>query len=160
MVLPCVSLPLYIIKVTSYSSVLDPRIGLEGLKAEANRETNIEDRLEYLTQIKSAVEDLKWHYTSDYVPESTTTQPLAHQMPATVSTTPRPFNFFAAYTPSEATPTDELDRFLAFHPLGFGSDIPNPIEWWKDHRNSYPHLARLARDILSIPGECRFHLIA
>jgi hypothetical protein len=31
--------------------------------------------------------------------------------------------------------------------------VRDPLKWWWDHRYEYPHLSRMARDYLSIPGE-------
>jgi hypothetical protein len=34
--------------------------------------------------------------------------------------------------------------------------ITDPLQWWIEHKNTYPRLWRMARDYLTIPGMC-FH---
>lgn len=33
------------------------------------------------------------------------------------------------------------------------STCPDPVKWWATHQSTFPRLAQMARDILSIPGE-------
>jgi hAT family C-terminal dimerisation region len=43
---------------------------------------------------------------------------------------------------------DEISRYL-----DAGTEhVDDPIEWWVDHRDTYPHLFRMALDYLTIPG--------
>jgi hypothetical protein len=44
---------------------------------------------------------------------------------------------------------DELDDYLA-KPL---EKVRDPLQWWWDHRASYPTLSKMAFDFLSIPRE-------
>lgn len=49
---------------------------------------------------------------------------------------------------------DEIDRFLEL-PLEL---VKDPIAWWRDHRNMFPNLHRMAIDYLSIPRKYFFTL--
>jgi hypothetical protein len=64
-------------------------------------------------------------------------------------TTTNIFDNLPALTPPKpATLGCELDRYLA-------SDVEyvaDPISWWHNHCDIYPHLSRMALDYLSIPG--------
>lgn len=44
---------------------------------------------------------------------------------------------------------DELDRYLQ-EPT---EAAPNPLLWWKENQFRYPHLSRMARNYLCIPGK-------
>lgn len=131
--------------------VLDPRIGYHGLLAEAEMDENEASRAEYTEQIESAKISLKAYYLGYYLPQPTND---ATAVTAPPLTSPATIDFFNAYTPPEDTsPTIEIDEFTKLRPLGFGKHTPLPLRWWKDHRDTYPNLSRLARDILAIPGE-------
>ena len=43
---------------------------------------------------------------------------------------------------------DELDQYLSL-PCELA---PNPILWWRTHKESYPTLSRLAFDLLGVPA--------
>ena len=44
----------------------------------------------------------------------------------------------------------ELDHYLK---SPWVKDVEDPLQWWFNNRGSYPHLQRMARDFLTIPGE-------
>jgi hAT family C-terminal dimerisation region len=44
---------------------------------------------------------------------------------------------------------NELTTYLA---APVDSSVRDPLKWWWDHRFEYPHLSRMGRDYLSIPG--------
>jgi hypothetical protein len=134
-------------------TVLDPRIGYEGLKHQASQDNDLLRREDYLKQINDAVESLKGYYHENYSLAATVPSFTADGTPR-LSNTPKPFDFFAIYASSATTTSaaDELDQYLLIRPLGFSKGTPNPIIWWKCNRHLYPNTARLARDILSIPG--------
>jgi hypothetical protein len=43
----------------------------------------------------------------------------------------------------------EIDKYLQL-PV---EDVKHPLQWWHDHRTTYPNLSRMALDYLSIPGK-------
>ena len=58
--------------------------------------------------------------------------------------------FLGRYRNHIAVPANnELMQYLQRKPAG----SCNPVEWWAGHQDSYPNLSRMARDILSMPGE-------
>jgi hypothetical protein len=42
----------------------------------------------------------------------------------------------------------ELDRYLRLEPV----ETDDPVQWWIDHKSSFPRLSRLALDIFAIPA--------
>ena len=48
-----------------------------------------------------------------------------------------------------ANEVDELTRYFATAP----EPVHDPIQWWRDHRATYPRLSRMAIDYLMIPGK-------
>ncbi len=44
---------------------------------------------------------------------------------------------------------DELQRYLAADV----EDVKDGLMWWHERRAAFPHLSRMGRDYLSIPGE-------
>ena len=57
--------------------------------------------------------------------------------------------------PKKVTLADELTRYLAT-PTEVALD---PLLWWIEKQAVYPHLSRMARDYLSIPGTTKSILI-
>jgi hypothetical protein len=44
----------------------------------------------------------------------------------------------------------EIDEYLAQSV----EDVKDALSWWYKQRHAFPTLSRMARDYLSIPGEC------
>jgi hypothetical protein len=65
-------------------------------------------------------------------------------------------DLFAENADEPSAPQQELERFFALRPEKYGTS-PDPVKWWASHQSTFPRLARMARDILSIPGQ--LHLI-
>lgn len=112
-----------------------------------------------MRRIEDARTRLKAHYLDNYLPGlpsvSDTANPQLSSTP--LHGTPARFDFFASYAPlDDVSPTIELDELFKLRPLGFGKQTPLPLVWWRDHQIMYPNVSRLARDILTIPGECIF----
>lgn len=63
------------------------------------------------------------------------------------------FNFTSRYSASqgESTPDDELDEYFNMKRVKEW-DGCDPVAWWGNHAAQFPNLSKLARDILSIPG--------
>lgn len=57
-------------------------------------------------------------------------------------------NLPALSAPKKATLRDDLDRYLSTDP----EDVTDALQWWYEHKHTYPHLHRMALDYLSIPG--------
>jgi len=45
---------------------------------------------------------------------------------------------------------DELETYLS---ADHDHKVDNVIQWWIDHKHTYPRLSRMARDYLTIPGK-------
>ena len=50
---------------------------------------------------------------------------------------------------SKTTVTNEFDHYINSPP---DPDITSPLQWWKAHKEQYPNLSKMARDILSVPA--------
>lgn len=64
----------------------------------------------------------------------------------------------ARYAPSDQPgytmdPDDELSNYFHLDPKDANCLGVDPLKWWQMHRERFPNLSRLARDIFSIPGE-------
>jgi hypothetical protein len=55
-------------------------------------------------------------------------------------------------TPPKTHYRDELARYLSTDPVA----VDDVLMWWHEHSAMYPHLSRMARDYLTIPGVSRF----
>jgi hypothetical protein len=66
------------------------------------------------------------------------------------------FDLFADNADELSAPQQELDRFFALRTEKYGASS-DPVKWRASHQATFPRLARMARDILSIPGQS--HLI-
>jgi hypothetical protein len=64
---------------------------------------------------------------------------------------PSKVNFTARYKKRTNVATDEFEEYLKLPQEDF--ELCDPIQWWAGRRAQFPNLSRLARDILSIPGE-------
>ncbi|EXU94708.1 hAT family dimerization domain protein [Metarhizium robertsii] len=57
---------------------------------------------------------------------------------------------------SSAIPTSELERWLATPRIQFDVSIAKSADflrkWWKEHKDEWPLLAAVARDLLSVSG--------
>jgi hypothetical protein len=56
----------------------------------------------------------------------------------------RPVNYYASSRPT----VDEYEAYTRLLP----TPVDDIIGWWKDHESTYPHLAKMAFDLLSIPA--------
>jgi hypothetical protein len=110
-------------------SVLDPRISTQTFEADFNDDA---DMLAHINDCKAKLRTLYDNYTSEEPPhtEPSTLESLGSELP----------------TPAE----DELEEYFQLAPDTSGID---PVKWWSDRSSSFPNLSRLARNVLSIPGE-------
>lgn len=51
--------------------------------------------------------------------------------------------------PLSQTMDEEVQRYRAVQSLSVEA---NPLEWWKDNQNQFPHLAKLAKRYLGVPA--------
>jgi hypothetical protein len=130
----------------TFIQVLDPRIGYKSLNEDYS---NDEDLIDGLRNSKTALENhFNQYYANRFNPisKSATTPAQA----AKTDEQPRSRNFIARYEKWQQPVQNELEAFLALPPQHFSSC--NPIKWWYSHRDEFPNLYRLAKDILAIPG--------
>jgi hypothetical protein len=122
---------------------LDPHISYNGLKDE------FADDSELLFFLEFSKEELHSYYKKHYADcTSFESIPPSHT-PAIINGSPQK-NFTARFQKNRAI-IDELLEFWKLPQEDF--DACQPIQWWFGRRSMFPHLYRLACDILSIPGE-------
>jgi len=134
-----------------YSEVLDPHISYYGLHSDC------EDDLTAQMHIERQKNNLHTLYKKEYatavaqmVPSSSPTDAGPSE---NAGQSPTKFNFTARYKKCSNTSIDEFEQYLKLLQEDF--DTCDPILWWAGRCAQFPNLSRLARDILSIPGECR-----
>lgn len=146
--------------------MLDPRISKSGLLCDAEDDNDEE----YKKQILESCESLQTYYKKNYVdilshssgatsiqPQATSREPETVIDPITRS--PHKHDYMARYARKNRTryyplPNSELADYFVTTPIPEwepGTTF-DPLRWWKQQSQRFPHLSRLARDILSIPG--------
>lgn len=66
-----------------------------------------------------------------------------------LSTSKNIFDKLPDLAPASSDTRNELDRYLATDV----EDVKDGLMWWYERRAAFPHLSRMARDYLSIPGK-------
>jgi hypothetical protein len=127
--------------------VLDPRISYEGLKADYADDGLLLNHLEESKTRLATYFDR--HYAAEETPTPSST-PSESISASPMGGSPQK-SFTARYRRKEKAATNELDEFFKLPAEDF--DACNPIRWWVGRRGQFPHLFRLARDVLCIPGE-------
>jgi hypothetical protein len=127
--------------------VLDPRVTFHGTLCTARGADDLREDV-----FKSKL-DFERYCLARYSDEPSTTstaeptgQDAAYQI----------FDLFAENADEPSAPQQELEWFFALRPEKYGTS-PDPAKWWASRQLTFPRLARMARDILSIPGQ--FHPI-
>jgi hypothetical protein len=123
-----------------YLIVLDPRVTFNGALRAAR--TDPELRSDVLNSKIEFERYLVKHYP-DELPSSSS------KLPANTSDTF--FDLFTDNANDVSPPQQELERFFALRAERYDA-CPDPVRWWASHQSAFPRLARMARDILSIPG--------
>jgi hypothetical protein len=100
--------------------------------------------------------------TEEPSPQKTSKPEVCHYISSTMLKLTKPqhkniFDGLAAFAPPKpADLSSEIDRYLK-------ADIENvtdPVQWWYDHRTTYPRLSRMALNYLTIPGmSCNVYFI-
>jgi hypothetical protein len=128
--------------------VLDPRITYKSLKTDYANDQTLSEHLE---KSKSNLYD---YFNKNYAPVPISTPPAAPS-PSSVKTPPTSGSptksYIARYRTKTKPAVNELEEYLKL--TAEDIDTCNPIHWWMGRRAQFPNLFRLARDILSIPGE-------
>lgn len=131
--------------------MLDPRISYEGLLTDCGNDVSLRNYLELSRERLQTLYRTK--YARDPLPNSASTPPA----PANASRgSPQKVDFTARYKRRVQAYVDELEEYFKLPQENF--DVCDPVQWWAGRRAQFPNLSRLARDILSIPGEIKIFL--
>lgn len=137
--------------------VLDPRFMYEGAKQEAIED----DDEEYLVLIEKSMVALRAYFDANYAGKAggsagrSAEQDVATTEPGNSRRSPSKKHDFTRRYKKKTAVLDEFDDFFKMSQASF-SDGFSAVTWWAAHRDQFPNLSRLARDILSIPGELMF----
>ncbi|CAB4375503.1 unnamed protein product [Rhizophagus irregularis] len=116
------------------ATILDPRIKLKYYKQQEWEE-------EY---INKAIKIIKKQYNENYQDDS-----FNNDLRAQKTDLNNFFSLFEMGDDNDSSNEDELEEYLRKPAVNFKTD---PLQWWKAHEATYPHLAKMARDYLAIPG--------
>jgi hypothetical protein len=144
-------------------AVLDPRITYEALRQETdpaegdtlNESTEKKSRLAELEHSKSALREcfLSRYTSSTSFDDNSDPAPT----PSTLSGSPQKARTNdrrrSRANRGTTSSTSELDQFFALSAIRIEVWESDPLEWWYNHRQEFPKLYRMVRDILSIPGD-------
>jgi hypothetical protein len=143
-------------------SVLDNRVTYQGLTQTYADER---DLLHDIIASRSAFESrLLVHYSPPTTSDTTSSHPPTSSASPSVAGGPasRWFARFAKAKQDHSSSCQqsawmdsvraELDRFFALETEDYPT-ADDPVKWWARHRDQFPNIARMARDILAIPGE-------
>jgi hypothetical protein len=131
--------------------VLDPRISYAGLRQDYLSDPELHADLE------KAKVALKNHFLANYISSPSSSRATSTIPDDTVHNTspqksPQKFDFTSRYKRrGPSTAESELENFFAVTSIGQAWET-DPLLWWASQRDQYPHLYRLARDVLCIPG--------
>lgn len=131
--------PLY-----SAAVILHPEYGLSFL------EEVWADQGQWLLNAKQDLKDYfeRWYLVSEDPddPFSPSPSPGPQQLPPREQT---PFEqWMKSRRPRRSESDSELERYYRLEP----QEVNDPIQWWADHRTTFPQLSRFALDILAIPA--------
>jgi hypothetical protein len=134
-------------------SVLDPRVGYEGLLQDINAMdpfTEGDMQIQLLEELEKAKTGLKAHFLSNYAStgiSSFDTIPDA----TVVSGSLQKLNLRHRRKPRLTDLNTELDQFFILCRFN-NSCGGDPLEWWHTKREIFPNLYRMVQDIFAIPG--------
>lgn len=169
------------VSLTSYLAVLDPWINLTGLLRDCEQDDDLAIVEEQIRHVHDGKAQLERHFKKYYLscgtnaagvnpdPDSMHASSPAHTAGSSTTTDApglpqrRQFLGKARYqkpgplASAPAGPVDELAAYLRLDAPSEDCPFDDPLKWWQSKAKTFPHLARLARDIFSIPGMLETH---
>jgi hypothetical protein len=110
-----------------------------------------DDQLEWIEGAETALRD---HYNRFYRDQENYGAQSTNPSPPPPPSPYEPDEFDNFLTPATfyARPQaiDEYDRYKSLHPIQ--EALYKPLAWWRDHRNEYPTLSKMALDLFSVPA--------
>ena len=137
----------------AFAFILDPRAKIEGFGDALSLLTIALDcdYSQYQFTIKSKLADLYDKYENKFTGTVRPRRPTQPQRPGKKKIIFKMFASTASGSSSSAA-GNELAAYLNDRPLVVhDEDDFNILEWWRDHKQTYPVLSILARDVLTVP---------
>ena len=138
----------------AFAFILDPRAKVEGFGDALSLLTKALDwdYSQYQFAIKSKLADLYDKYENKFAGTVRPPRPPQAQRPGKKKTIFKMFASSAASGSSSSAVGNELAAYLNDRPLiVHDEDDFNILDWWRDHKQTYPVLSILARDVLTVP---------
>ena len=138
----------------AFAFILDPRAKVDGFgdALALLTEALSTDYSQYQFQIKSKLADLYDKYENKFAGIVRPHRPPQAQRPAKKKTIFKMFASSSGGSSSSSSRTNELAAYLNDRPVVVhDKDDFNILEWWRDHKQTYPVLSILARDVLTGP---------
>jgi hypothetical protein len=137
------------LRVNDHLAVLDPRISYEGLKADFYHDEDL------MNDLEDAKSKLDAYFRRNYADKASSAP-----VQATASAPVQSISHIQASPQKDFTQRYRVERRAAFDELRDYYLLPredfktcDPVQWWFARKAQFPNLFRLARDILTIPGE-------
>lgn len=130
------------------SIILHPGLGISFLEANWTSTVQLTWLRDAKRQLKEFLEE--WYPTlgdGDMLEETPTPSP-SPMTPAEQKDPSRFTQWIKSKHPRLTQVGSELDRYYRLE----AQEVSDPIQWWVDHKGSFPRLSRFALDILAIPA--------
>jgi hypothetical protein len=124
---------------------LDPRISYEALRKD------YADDADLLGDLEISKGTLETHFEAKYADSTADpSEPASALLDPAGS--PQKIDFTSRYRRREdSSASDELAEYFRLTSVPEGWEV-DPLQWWYSRRRQFPHLYRLVRNVLCIPG--------
>jgi hypothetical protein len=109
---------------------------------------------ELLGQLETSKLDLQSHFEIHYSP--TAADVPSSSIPQPTAGSPQKVDFTSRYKKRASSSSDELAEYFRITSVPEPFDGVDPLQWWYSRRQQFPHLYRLVRKVLCIPGMSLF----
>lgn len=125
--------------------MLDPRISIKGLLIDCHGDEDA------INDVRRARASLEVYFHERYASTTAATSFCNTQL--FESPSKDPLARYKIEALADSSPQDEITEYFALDTRAALRSELSPLQWWAQHEAQFPQLARLARDIFSIPGK-------